>query len=110
MKNWLKPRTETRTEKDGSVVLELEMPGIPRDSIGIEVDGTTLTITGERKPVSEEQNYLLRERRYGEFQRTYNLGQQIDSEKIKANLENGILRLNLPIKDQAKPRKIQVTG
>ncbi|AFG36570.1 Hsp20/alpha crystallin family protein [Spirochaeta africana] len=110
MRNWLRPRAETRTEKDGSIVLDLEMPGVSRDDLGIEVEGTTLTITGARKPVADEQHYLVRERRYGDFCRTYNLGQQIDAEKIQADLEDGILRLTLPIREQARPRKIEIAA
>lgn len=110
MRNFLKPRAESRTNKDGSIQLDLEMPGITRDDIGIEVEGTTLTITGTRKPATEEACYLIRERRYGDFQRTYNLGQQIDSRKIEAQLEDGILKLTLPIREQAKPRKIEIAA
>ena len=108
MRNWLRPKAESYTEKDGSIRLELEMPGINKDEINLEVEGNTLTVSGERKPVSEEANYVVRERRIGEFSRTYNLGQQVDPEKIEANLENGVLTLHLPVKEKAKPRQIPV--
>lgn len=109
MKDWLRPRAQSKTEQDGSIRLNIEMPGISRDDIGIEVENATLTITGERKPIDEKSaTYLLRERRYGTFSRTYNLGQQVDGEKIQARLENGVLSLLLPVKEQAKPRKIPV--
>lgn len=108
MRNWLRPRAESRREDDGSVSITLEMPGFTRDEIGIEVDGSTLTVNGERKAIANDAEYLVRERYYGSFCRTYNLGQQIDSEHIEAKLADGILQLNLPIREQAKPRKIPV--
>ncbi len=108
MRNWLRPRAESRTEQDGSILLQLEMPGIAREDIEIEVDGRVLTVSGERKLPVDQERFLLRERYYGAVRQEYSLGQQVDSEKIDANLEDGILKLRLPIKEAAKPRKIPV--
>ncbi len=106
MKNWIKPLSKSKTEQDGTIELMLEMPGVEQEDLGVEVDGYTLTISGERKPLDAQ--YLLRERQSGSFYQSYTLGRQIDSEKIQANLEDGILTLRLPVREQAKPRKIPV--
>lgn len=95
-------------EEDGRVVLRLEMPGVTKDSISINVDNDVLSIRGTRPESDEGVKYLVRERRAGDFVQRYTLDESVDREKIEAKMDNGILTVALHLKDEVKPRKIEV--
>lgn len=94
-------------EEDGKVVLRLEMPGVDKNDISVNVDGDVLSIRGHREPATEGK-YLVRERRDGDFFQRYTLDESVNRDKIEAKMENGILTVNLNLKDEVKPRKIEV--
>ncbi|MCF7928890.1 MAG: Hsp20/alpha crystallin family protein [Spirochaetales bacterium] len=96
-------------EKD-AVVLRLEMPGVSKDDLEINVDGDMLNITGHRNPYAEDVGYIVHERADADFRAAYTLDQRIDREKIEAQIERGVLTVKLKLKDEVKPRKIEVKG
>ena len=96
--------------RDGDhYVLAADLPGIDPGSVDIDVDGQLLTIRAERTlGKGEGVKWLARERQGGSFLRQLNLGQGIDTERISATYENGVLSVTIPVSERAKPRKIEV--
>ena len=86
------------------------MPGIDEKDIDVRVENNTLTVHGERKIDKEEkeENYRRVERQYGSFTRTFTLPTTVDSEKVSANYDKGVLKITLPKKAEAKPKQIKV--
>ncbi len=97
-------------EDDESLVVRAELPGVKREDIDIQVDGNVLTLKGERKLESEQQNrrYHRIERSYGSFVRQFQVPTNIDATNIDAQLADGVLTLRLPKKAELKARKIEV--
>jgi HSP20 family protein len=95
-------------EEAGVVTLKLEMPGVAKDQLDIDVDGNELKITGKREAGGGEGTYLMRERPSGTFRQAYTLDDTIDRSKIEASLEGGVLTLNLHRREAEKPRKITI--
>ena len=95
-------------EEEGAVTLKLEMPGVSKDRLDIDVDGNELQITGKREAGSGEGTYLMNERPSGTFRQVYTLDDTIDHNKIEANLEGGVLTLTLHRRESEKPRKITI--
>jgi HSP20 family protein len=95
-------------EEEGVVRLKLEMPGVSKDKLDIDVDGNELKITGNREAGGSEGNYLMRERPSGTFRQAYTLDDTIDRNRIEANLESGVLTLSLHRREAEKPRKITI--
>lgn len=96
------------TEKE--MVLAAEVPGIDEKDIEVKVENNTLTLAGERKLEKEtkEDNYHRIERAYGKFSRSFTLPSYIDQENIKAEYENGILKVSMPKKPELQPKKVKV--
>jgi len=96
--------------KKGDVfVAEIDMPGVDPASIDIDIDDRTLTVRAERSSVSgEDIEWLTRERRNGTFARQLTLGRGLATDRIEAAYEDGVLKLTLPVAEEAKPRKISV--
>ena len=99
-------------EKDGKFVVKAELPGMKEEDIDISVVGNTLTIKGERKTESEvkEDDYYYCERSYGSFSRSIEVPSNVDTQKIEANYEDGVLEISLPKASEAKPNKISVSA
>jgi HSP20 family protein len=99
-------------EQDDALLVEAELPGLSLDDVEIFVTGhNQLTIKGERKAAAPEKAVQHRvERGYGQFVRTLTLPFPVDEDKVDARLENGILTVQLPKHEAAKPRKIAVKG
>ncbi len=97
-------------EDDGGFVIEAELPGMSKDGIDITVENNVLTITAEHKSENEEtqENYHVRERYVGKLERSFRLPQTADGEKVTAELKDGLLRLRVPTREEAKPRKVAV--
>jgi HSP20 family protein len=98
------------TEDKNNFYLHAELPGVKADDLDIQATATSIAVSGERKIPSEVDNakYHRRERDAGKFSRMIGLPSEIDSEKVEANLKNGILKLIVPKADSAKPRQISV--
>src|SRR5437588_11942831 len=99
-------------EDEHNVTLKIEVPGIDEKDIDVRVENNTLTVQGERKIEKEEkeENYRRVERQYGSFTRTFTLPQTVDSEKVSANYDKGVLKISLPKKAEAKPKQIKVNS
>lgn len=103
------PAIDVSEEKD-KLVVTADLPGLKKDEIDISVDGSILTIRGERKSEKEEKdkNYHRVERAYGSFQRSVDLGTAVDEENVKAKYNNGVLEVTLPKTDQKETKRITV--
>jgi HSP20 family protein len=97
-------------EDEHTVTLKIEVPGIDEKDIDIRLENNTLTVHGERKIEKDEkeENYRRVERQYGTFTRTFTLPTTVDSEKVSANYDKGVLKVTLPKKAEAKPKQIKV--
>jgi HSP20 family protein len=95
-------------ENHDGYVLEAEMPGVDKDGLQITLEGTQITITGRRKAATSEGETLFRERQSGDFRRVFELDPVIDTSRISAHMEQGLLTLTLPKSERVKPRKIKV--
>jgi HSP20 family protein len=106
--SWVPALDVWETESD--VVYSFDLPGIPEDSIAIEVSEGTLTVSGERQKVEEvsEDRYYRFERRFGAFSRAVGLPQGIDESKIAASYRDGVLEVRVPKPEEQKPRKISL--
>jgi HSP20 family protein len=95
---------------DDHYLFAIEMPGIARDDIKIEVVDNQLTVSGERKSStkSDGKGYRYTERRFGRFQRSFALPAGVDADKIEASCEDGVLHLMVPKAEEAKPRQIRI--
>jgi HSP20 family protein len=97
-------------EKDGNIVLKAELPGIDPKKVDVRVENNVLTLRGERKFEEEvkKDNFHRVERAYGTFTRSFTLPTVVDTDKIKGEFKDGVLKLTLPTKEEAKPKQIQV--
>ncbi|NLD71511.1 MAG: Hsp20/alpha crystallin family protein [Chloroflexi bacterium] len=97
-------------EEGDSYVISAELPGVKPEDIDISVTGNTLTIKGESHEEHEEErgNVHYRERRFGTFSRSVMLPSDVDTSKIDATCDNGILRITAARSEEAKPKRIQV--
>src|SRR4051812_8437304 len=89
-------------------VLQAEMPGVSKNGLEITLEGTEITITGRRSPETVAGETLFRERHNADYRRAFELDPAIDTAKISAKIEQGILTLTLPKSERVKPRKITV--
>lgn len=98
-------------EKDGNIVLKAELPGVDPKDVDVRVENNILSLRGERKFDEEVQkeSYHRVERSYGSFTRSFTLPNVIDTEKIKAEFKDGVLRMTLPKKEEAKPKQISIS-
>jgi len=97
-------------ETDNEVVVRADLPGIDQRDLDIRLENNVLTLKGERKMEQEvkEDNYHRIESAYGTFVRSFTLPAIVEEDKIKAEYKNGVLKIVLPKKEQAKPRQIKV--
>lgn len=95
-------------ETNENFEVEMAAPGMNKEDFKVELDGTVLTITSEKRneqEVKEGERYSKREFSYQSFQRSFQLPKEVvDADKIEAKYENGVLRLVVPKKEEAKPR------
>ncbi len=96
-------------EDDRTLFAEVELPGMKMDDIEVSVVGDELTIEGERKDdPAEDLTYHSRERGAGSFSRVLRLPVEVDAEKVRATLRDGVLTITLPKAQTAMPRKIRI--
>ena len=97
-------------EDEHKVTLKLEIPGVNQEDVDVQLENNTLTVRGERKFEKEEkeENFHRIERRYGSFVRSFTLPNTIDTENVQASYENGVLKIELSKRAEAKPKQIKV--
>src|SRR2546428_4515729 len=97
-------------EDEHNVTLKIEVPGIDEKDIDVRIENNTLTVHGERKFEKEEkeENFRRVERQHGSFTRSFTLPNTVDSEKVSANYDKGVLKITLAKKAEAKPKQIKV--
>jgi HSP20 family protein len=105
--NYLTPVTNIREDKDG-YILEAEMPGVSKDGLEITVEAGELVIVGRRATPPAGAQAVHRETRGFDYRRAFELDGSIDSAKISAKIDQGVLVLHLPKAEAVKPRKIAV--
>jgi len=92
-------------------VVEFDLPGVPADSIDLTVERNVLTVHASRTRRESDgtgHEMVVSERPFGTFSRQLFLGETLDTEAIKATYDDGVLRLEIPVAEQAKPRKVEV--
>ena len=113
-KGYVQPQSDVRSdvvEKDGSFYLLLDLPGMKKDQINIEVKGQEVLISGDRK-VEEEfktSNLIKVERRYGNFQRIFSIPEEFIADQISAKYENGVLQVRIPKRNETPIVKKTIT-
>ena len=103
------PRTDVR-EREKDFLIDVELPGIEKKDIKVEVKNDVLTISGERNDEHEvsEKGYRNVERHYGKFERSFTLPDTVKAENITAAYKNGVMTLTLPKTEKALPKEITV--
>ena len=97
-------------EKEDAILIRCDMPGVAEGQVDIRLDNTELEITATQSMVQpDDLDLLIGEYDTGIFRRKFNIPQLIDRENIRARLQNGVLDIELPKAEQAKPRKIQIS-
>jgi HSP20 family protein len=106
---WIPPVDIYENDKH-ELVLKAELPDVSREDIHLKVENNTLTLTGQKKMEQEvrEEQYRRVERSYGGFTRSFTLPTTVDATAIAADYKNGVLTIRLPLREEAKPRQIQV--
>ncbi len=89
-------------------VVEFDLPGIDADSLDIDIERNVVTVRAERPEVDPNREMLASERPRGVFSRQLVLGENLDTDRIAASYDEGVLRLRVPVAERAKPRKISV--
>lgn len=99
-------------EAENHYLLTLEVPGIPKEQIKLEVIDNQITISGERtaEEKKREPGSWYTERRYGKFHRTFSLPAGVDAQKVEANYQDGILKVYVPKAESAKPRQVKISN
>ncbi len=97
-------------ETEDAYRVEAELPGVSRDDVQVEVSGDVLTITGEFKERERTGILRRRTRRTGRFEFRTTLPSAVDSDKITASLQDGVLAVHVPKAAEAKPRRVEITA
>ena len=101
----------TAYRENGTFVVHLDLPGASADSIDLTVEQNVLTVHAERKPpVGDNAERVVDERSYGLFSRQLFLGEALDADQLTADYDAGVLTLQIPIAEKAKPRKVEITA
>jgi HSP20 family protein len=108
---WAPYGVDVREDND-HLYVEAELPGFKKDEINITLENQNLTISAERKSEKSEGekggDYLLRERRYSRFLRSFTLPPTVDDKKVDAKLNEGVLTITLTKREETKPHRIEV--
>jgi HSP20 family protein len=98
------------TRRADRVVVQLDLPGVDPGSVDLTAEQGTLTIRAERQPDRQQGDELLvAERPHGTFTRQLLLSETLDTDRLTASYEQGVLRIEIPVAERAKPRRIEIT-
>ena len=96
--------------RDGDeFVVEFDLPGVSPDSVDLDVERNVLTVRAERPALNGDRELIAAERPRGVFSRQLILGDNLDTESVGASYDAGVLTIRIPVAEQAKPRKIQIS-
>jgi HSP20 family protein len=97
-------------EDKGDVVVKAEMPGIKKEDIDITLTGDAITISGEKKMEKEvkKKDYYRCESSYGSFSRTFSLPSEVQTDKVKSSMKDGVLEIRIPKTEEAKKKEVKV--
>ena len=97
-------------DAENGIVVAVELPGVSKESVSVEVKDDVLTLKGERPadPAISEDSYYRRERLFGPFKRSFTLHQNVKPDQIKATFKDGILQIEIPRPMQEQPKQITV--
>lgn len=103
------PALDVKEDAD-SYIVSIEVPGIAQENLNISLENNVLTVRGTKEQRRDEKDRELRrvERSYGSFARSVTLPRNVDASKVAANLNDGVLTIDLPKEDQAKPKQISI--
>ncbi len=96
------------SETDDAYIVEIDLPGVKRDDVDVQLDGNELAVTGEFKEREREGMFRHRTRRLGRFEFRMTVPRDIDADKIDAGLDDGVLTIRIPKTDKAKPRRVEI--
>ena len=110
---WAPYAVDVREDQD-HIYVEAELPGFVKDDVDITLENSTLTISAERKTETKQGqqpggDFLLNERRYTKFLRSFTLPPTVDEGSVQANLKDGVLTITLNKREETKPRKVKVS-
>ena len=95
--------------RDGELVLRFDVPGFDPEKIDVTVDRGVLTVSATREETrTEGESPVVRERLFGSFRRSVRLAENLDADAIEASNHDGVLEIRIPVREEAKPRKIEV--
>jgi HSP20 family protein len=97
-------------EKDDSIVIKAELPGVDKNDVQVDLNDRILKIRGERKSDNEikEENYYRKETSFGKFERAFTLPVDGESDQIKAEYKDGVLKIEIPKPEGQKPKQISI--
>jgi HSP20 family protein len=99
-------------EKDKEYIVKAELPGVKEEDVDVSISGNMLTISGEKKTESEtkKKGYYYSESSYGNFSRSVTIPSNVNTDKIEACYDKGVLEITLPKTAEAKTKKVKVAG
>ncbi len=98
-------------EDSGGITLKADLPGVSRERLDVQVDGKTLTIEAQAKiDMPEDMDALYADMNATRFRRSFTLSNELEADKIRAEMKNGELTLHLPKRAELQPRKIEISG
>ncbi|HMK56505.1 MAG TPA: Hsp20/alpha crystallin family protein [Dissulfurispiraceae bacterium] len=97
-------------DRKNDIVVKVELPGVRREDIDLTITKDTLIVKGEVKKDEDakEEDYFIAERTYGNFTRTVTLPFEVENEKAQASINNGILEIVMPKREEARPKEIRI--
>jgi HSP20 family protein len=102
------PRVDV-LEDDAGITLLADLPGVPRESLELKIEGDTLLVEGVvTTPMPQQLQSVYAEVRVPRYRRTFTLSRELDAGRIEANLKDGVLNLRIPKQEHARPRRIEV--
>ena len=104
---YFQPSTDVR-ETEEKIVIQFDMPGVGSDNVELTVEKGTLTVTGKADP-EEQGTAVYRETHIGDYQRTFTLSDDVDTDGIAAEMKAGVLTVCIPKAEKAKPKRIAVS-
>jgi HSP20 family protein len=107
-RTWAPPVDIRETEEH--LMLVLDLPGLRKEDVNITVENNVLTVSGERRFDADQKNETLHrlERAYGAFTRSFTLGPTVQTDKVEASFQDGVLHIRVPKVEASKPRRIDI--